>query len=303
MDLYVDKYQPLTVDECILPDYIKQEFNNMICTENIPHLLLVGGAGVGKTTIAKILINTIKCEYLVFNGSSGELNIDALRDKITDFVSTVSINKENKFKFVFIDEADGLNKNIQDALRHLMEKYKNVRFILTANYPDKISLPIQSRCAKIDFKFDKDQMNLIIRSFANRVLQILEQEGIEYELDGIAFVCKEFFPDFRRTLNEIQRYVNYNGKLDSGIENGIHNSIAELFNGIINKDFTSIRDWVYNNNVSTIFNILFREYQNYIPENEQAMFILCLGEGMRYHNTVPNQELNVLSTLTNYINS
>lgn len=302
-DLYTEKYRPQKIDDCILPDKIKVEFSNMILNENVPHLFLVGGAGVGKTTIAKILMNELNCEYLVFNGSSGELNISTLRNKITDFMSTVPLNKNIKYKFVLIDEADGLSKDIQEALRHLMEKYNKGRFILTGNYQHKVIEPLRSRCATINFKFNKEESNNIIKKFAHRILYILNEEKIDYDIEGVSFVCKEYFPDFRRTINEIQRYINFSGKLDLGIKDNAIDSVEELFRCINNKDFKSIKNWVVNNNIISIFDLLFNNYESYIPEENHPLFIMVIGEGMEYHNTTPNQELNTLRTLTRYIDN
>lgn len=299
--LFTEKYRPDNINDCILPERLKQELNNMIEVNNLPHLLLTGDSGIGKTTVAKILCNKMKCEYLVFNGSSGELNIDKLREDITEFVSTVPLQGKSNIKVVLIDEADGLSHIIQPALRNFMEKYNNARFILTANYPDKIIAPLQSRCTRIDFKFDKDEMTELIRCMAHRLSHILKQENIPYDNDGIIYVCKEFFPDFRRTINECQRYVNYNNKLDIGIEKTTVGSVSDLFEFINSNDFSGIKQWSSENTTSTIFNTLFKHYQKYIDINNQPMFIMCLGEGMKHHSTVPNQELNFLATIVSYM--
>lgn len=299
--LWTEKYRPKRISECILPDRLKQEFSNMIESGNLPHLLLTGDSGVGKTTIAKIMCDELNCDFIELNGSNGELNIDKLRDDVTEFVSTVPLQGRSSLKVVLIDEADGLNHNIQPALRNFMEKYKSARFILTANYPDKIMTPLQSRCARVDFKFNKDELTKMIRGFATRLTGILGSEGVEFDNEGIIHVCKTFFPDFRAIINECQRYSNYNGRLDAGIVNLLSDEIQELFSGINNKDFGVLKQWCAEHMTSSIFNTLFKHYDKYIDANNQPMFIMCLGEGMKAHSTVPNQELNLLCTLVNYM--
>jgi DNA polymerase III delta prime subunit len=302
LGIWVEDYRPKTVQECVLPDLVKKQVQGMILSGSMPHLLFTGTAGTGKTSLGKAIANEIGSEFIIYNGSDGSLNIDELREGVSDFAQTVNVDGSDKFKVIIIDEADGLSKSIQDALRNAMEKYSNgCRFILTANYPDKISEALQSRCARIDFKFNKDEMNTLVRSFAHRLVHILQMENVQYDPDAIIYMCKEYFPDNRRIINEIQKYVNYNSKLDMGIAENIVQNIESLFDFINTKNYNAIKSWVANNNVSSIFNLMFKEYENYIPKQHQPAFIYCTGVGMRYHNTVPNQELNVLAALVEYM--
>lgn len=301
-ELYTEKYRPKTVDECILPDVVKKQIKGMIDTKSMTHLLLSGSSGTGKTTLGKAICNELGCDYIMYNGSDGTLNIDELRQNVSNFAQTVNLDGGSGYKVIIIDEADGLSKAIQGALRNAMEKYSNgCRFILTCNYPDKIIAPLQSRCSKIDFKFNPSESVALLRGFAYRVMEILKKENIEHDVDGISYVCKEYFPDNRRILNEIQRYVNYNGKLDKGIINTIQDNVNDLFNYINNKEYRSIRQWVQNNSISSIYNIMYNKMEGRIPDDKLPLFIYCLGEGQKYHDSVPNQGLNFEACIYSYI--
>lgn len=298
--LWVEKYRPTTIADCILPESVKAQAQGMVNGGNMTHLMLSGPAGTGKTTLAKAIAAELGCDTIMYNGSDGSLNLDALREDVREFASTVSL-KEGKGKIIIIDEADGLNHLMQPALRNAMERYKSVRFILTCNFPDKIMAPLHSRCASIDYKFDKDELNNLIRQFAKRLVQILDNEGVTYDPEAIKGVCLKFFPDNRKILNELQRYANQNGTIDSGILSELKSNVEELFTAINGKDFNAIKHWIANNNVGSIFNTLYAEGESYIPDNLYPLWVIKLGEAQKYHGIVPNQELNILSCLTEYL--
>ncbi len=300
--LWVEKYRPNKIEDCILPDAVKQQAQGMVQSGSMPHLLLSGTAGTGKTTLAKCIKEELGSEMIVYNGSSGELNINELREGIEDYASTVNLDGSDKPKIIFIDEADGLSRTIQGALRHAMEQY-NVIFILTCNYPEKILPEIHSRCASIPFNFQKEELNPLAQKFAMRVANILESENVKYDPNGIIGVCAEFFPDNRRILNELQRYASINGCIDADIVKSLTSNVKSLFNGIKEKDFDVIRTWVAENNTSNFFDIVYNEYENHLPKEQHIWFIMCMGKGLSVHNTVPNQELNILSTLAEYISA
>lgn len=298
--LWASKYRPQKIAECVLPKAVKQQAQGLVQSGTIPHLLLSGTQGTGKTTLAKCIANEMGSEIIEYNGSSGELNINELRDGIEDFASTVNIDGTKIPKIILIDEADGLSRTIQGALRHSMEKY-NVIFILTCNYPEKILPAIHSRCANINFDFPKEERNELAQSFAHRIVHILESENVKYDPDGIINTCVEFFPDNRRILNELQRYSGINGCIDQDIIKNIKSNVSGLFTAINSNDFDGVREYVANNSVTGFFDLAFTEYENFIPKEKQMEFILYLGKGMTVHNTVPNQSLNVLATLAEYM--
>jgi len=297
--LFTEKYRPTKIEDCILPQEIKTQFINIIKDNNLTNLLLAGSAGTGKTTIAKILCKELDCEYLTFNGSDGSLNIEMLRDYINDFVSTVSLDG-SKLKVVFIDEADGLSTLIQQSLRNFMELFTNVRFILTCNYPDKIINALQSRCSYISFKFK--QKNEIAKLFGSRLIKILKQEQIQYDVNALTGLLKTYYPDQRRILNEVQRYSRLNNSIDMNVLDST-DSLGELFSCINNKDFSAVKDWLTNNIVDSLFNSLFNNMESYIQRENLPAFVICLGDAAAVHGSVPNQELNILSALTKYMES
>ena len=213
--LWVEKYRPTTVDECILPSNLKQTFKEFVKQKTIPNLILSGGAGVGKTTIAKAMINEIGATSMMINGSE-ESGIDILRTKIKNFASTSSL--EGGRKYLILDESDYLNpQSTQPALRGFMEEFhKNCGFILTCNYKNRLIQPLHSRCSGVDFKIPKEERPQLATAFFKRVKSILEQEGIKHDDKVILELITKYFPDWRRTLNELQKY-SVSGQIDSGI--------------------------------------------------------------------------------------
>jgi len=244
--LWVEKYRPNRLEDCILPDELKNTFQQFINQQNIPNLLLSGSAGVGKTTVAKAMLEELGADYIVVNGSLHG-NIDTLRTEIMNFATTVSFSEGRKY--VILDEADYLNpQSTQPALRNFMEEYsKNCGFILTCNFKNRIIEPLQSRCSVIDFLFPKKLAPSLAGSFFTRVKTILDQEEVKYDEKVLAEIIQRHFPDWRRVLNELQRY-SVNGKIDSGIFfNQKEADIKSLFASLKKKTLTKLE-----NGLSTI---------------------------------------------------
>ena len=244
--LWVEKYRPANIADCVLPDRIKQNFEEIVKQGEIPNMLLCGTAGTGKTTVAKALCNELGVDYILINGSD-ESGIDVLRTKIRDFASTVSFGGQTKV--VILDEADYLNPNsTQPALRAFIEEFSaNCRFIFTCNFKNRIIEPLHSRCAVIDFKLNKDEKQLIASKFMGRLKYVLDEENINYSEKVVAELLMKYFPDYRRTLNELQRYSK-SGIIDEGILSNIAEvNIKGLVDSLKDKDFKKMRQWVANN--------------------------------------------------------
>ena len=245
--LWVEKYRPANIADCVLPDRIKQNFEEIVKQGEIPNMLLCRlSAGTGKTTVAKALCNELGVDYILINGSD-ESGIDVLRTKIRDFASTVSFGGQTKV--VILDEADYLNPNsTQAALRAFIEEFSaNCRFIFTCNFKNRIIEPLHSRCAVIDFKLNKDEKQLIASKFMGRLKYVLDEENINYSEKVVAELLMKYFPDYRRTLNELQRYSK-SGIIDEGILSNIAEvNIKGLVDSLKDKDFKKMRQWVANN--------------------------------------------------------
>jgi len=298
--LWVEKYRPQKIDECVLPESLKDTFKQYIAQGELPHFLLSGTAGVGKTTVAKALCNEIGAEYIMINGSE-ESGIDTLRTKIKGFASTVSLTDSPKI--VIIDEADYLQANsTQPALRSFIEEFSaNCRFIFTCNFKNRILEAIHSRCACIDFKIDNKDKQVLLGTFFKRASQILKQEGVEFDQKVVAELITKHFPDYRRVLNELQRY-SVSGKIDTGIlVNMSQESFKDLVKMMREKDFTNVRKWVGKNSDSDTV-ALFRElYDNanehMVPESIPSL-VLVLADYQYKAAFVADHELNIMAALT-----
>jgi DNA polymerase III delta prime subunit len=241
--LWVERYRPHTIADCILPDEYKSTFQSYVDRKEIPHLLLCGTPGTGKTTVARALCDEIGCDYLMINGSD-ESGIDIFRVKIKNYASAMSLGGGKKV--IIIDEADYLNPNsVMPALRGAMEEFAhNCTFIMTCNYKNRIIEPLHSRCAVIEFKLRKEDKPKMAAQFMKRAAEILANEKVPYDKAVLAEVVKKHFPDYRRVLNELQRY-SVSGKIDSGILTSIADvSINDLVKALTNKDFSATRKWV-----------------------------------------------------------
>jgi replication factor C small subunit len=298
--LWVEKYRPHKISDTVLPPSLQTAFQQFIDDGNIPHLLLSGRAGIGKTTVAKAMLDEVGADYIVINGSlSG--NIDTLRNDILQFASAVSLNGGRKY--VILDEADYLNPNsTQPALRNFMEEYaKNCGFILTCNFKNKIMEPLQSRCTCIEFNVPKQEKPKLAAKFYRRVVDILTSESVEFDPKVVAAVVEKHFPDFRRTLNELQRYAS-SGKIDSGILVDLQDaSLKELVGFLKQKDFTSTRKWVAEN-VDTDPVVLFRKLYDtsveYVKQSSIPQLVLIIAEYQYKQAFVADQEVNTVAALT-----
>ena len=297
--LWTEKYRPQSIEDCILPERLKKPFQEYVNQNNIPNLILSGGPGVGKTTVAKAMCNEIGCDFMVINGSD-ESGIDIFRTKIKNYASSMSLAGGRKV--IIIDEADYLNPNsTQPALRNAIEEFAgNCSFIFTCNYKNRIIEPLHSRCAVIDFGLKNGEKAKMASAFFKRVQSVLQSESVEFDDSVIAELVKKHFPDFRRVLNELQRYSQF-GKIDSGILSQIADvSIAEIVKNIKEKDFGSIRKWVASNEIDS--NTLYRKlydslYDNLKPQSiPQA--VLILADYQYKAAFVADQEINTVACLT-----
>jgi len=297
--LWVEKYRPTKVEDCILPDAIKSTFMDYVSRKEIPNLLLSGSAGVGKTTIAKALCQEVGCDYIVINGSD-ESGIDVLRTKIKNYASSVSLAGGRKV--VIIDEADYLNPNsTQPALRGAIEEFSsNCSFIFTCNFKNRIIDPIHSRCSVIDFKINGSKPKMAA-AFFKRVEWILEQEGVKYDKEVVAAVITKHFPDNRRVLNELQRYA-VSGVIDKGILTNIADvQLGALVTSLKTKDFASTRKWVtsnLDNDPTKIYRKLYDTLYESLKPNSVPAMVLILAKYQYQSAFVADHEINMIACLT-----
>lgn len=296
--LWVEKYRPRKVSECILPQHLLNTFQEFVDKGNIPNMLLTGSAGTGKTTIARAVCEELGCDYIIINGSE-ESGIDVLRTKIKDFASTVSL--AGMTKVVILDEADYLNPNsTQPALRGFIEEFSNnCRFIFTCNYKNRIIAPLHSRTTVIEFKITKDEKQAVAAKFFKRVVQILDNENITYNKKVVVEIVNKYFPDYRRTLNELQRYSS-SGTIDEGILSNISDvNIKELITSLKEKDFKKMRTWVVNN-LDNDPSMIFRKlYDNLTTEVVQIPQLILLLADYQYKAAfVADPEINLVACLT-----
>jgi len=298
--LWCEKYRPSSIDECILPERVKQTFRDMIARNEAQNLLLAGGPGCGKTTIARALCNELGSDYILVNCSE-DGNIDTLRTKIRSFASTVSLSGSKKV--VILDEFDYSNaQSTQPALRGFIEEFsKNCRFILTCNYKNRIIQPIHSRCTVIDFKINASDRPEIANKFLDRVKYILDQEGIQYEERAVAELILRHFPDFRRVINEIQRY-SVSGQIDIGILGSNSDiRIKDLVSMMKKKDFGGVRKWVVeniDNDPTVIFRSIYEGLKDHFAPNAIPRAILIIAEYQYRSAFVADAEINLTACLT-----
>ena len=297
--LWTEKYRPKAIKDCILPDRLKKPFQEYVNQSNIPNLLLSGGAGVGKTTVAKAMCDEIGCDSLVINGSD-ESGIDTFRVKIKNYASSMSLAGGRKV--IIIDEADYLNPNsTQPALRNAIEEFAgNCSFIFTCNYKNRIIDPLHSRCAVVDFTLRNGEKAKMASQFMKRITNILGDEKIEYDNKVIVELIKKHFPDFRRVINELQRYSNF-GKIDIGILAQIGDVPIEKVVGFIHeKNFKEIRKWIATNDVdsNTLFLKLYDTLYEKLKSHSIPKAVLILADYQYKAAFVSDQEINTVACLT-----
>lgn len=297
--LWVEKYRPMHIQDCILPESVKKQFQQFIAKGEVPNLLLSGTAGTGKTTIARALCTELNCDYIVINGSDEGRQIDTLRTKIKQFASAVSF--EGKTKVVILDEADYMNRDsVQPALRGFIEHFaENCRFIFTCNYSNRLIDPLHSRTTVIDFKLAPSDRPVLASKFLKRMEYILTNEGVEYNQRVLAELLNKHFPDYRRVINELQRY-SVGGNIDEGILSNFQEVNAKaLLEGLREKDWRKMRQWVANN-VDTDPQAIFRQiYDILLPEvKSPARLVLDIADYQYKAAFVADQEINLTACLT-----
>jgi len=300
--LWVEKYRPKTIEECILSENIKQIFKGFLNKGEIPNLLLAGPPGIGKTTIAKALCNELGADFYVINGSDEGRFLDTVRNTAKNFASTVSLSSTAKHKVIIIDEADNTTNDVQLLLRASIEEFnRNCRFIFTCNYKNKIIEPLHSRCAVVEFGIKGKEKQQLAANFFKRLQDILRQEGVEYDQKVLIELINKHFPDWRRVLNECQRYSS-NGKIDSAILASFSDvSVNELVKNLKEKNFAEVRKWVVNN-LDNDSSVLLRRiydalYESLIPNSIPAA-ILIVAKYQYQIAFVADQEINLLAALT-----
>ena len=298
--LWVEKYRPTNVDECILPNNLKQTFKEFVKQKTIPNLILSGGAGVGKTTVANAMINEIGATSMMINGSE-ESGIDVLRTKIKNFASTSSL--EGGRKYLILDESDYLNpQSTQPALRGFMEEFhKNCGFILTCNYKNRLIEPLHSRCSGVDFRIPKGEINKLCTQFFKRVKSILDEEAIKYDDKVILELITKYFPDWRRTLNELQKY-SVSGQIDSGILVNLSEvNINELMDALKKNEFTVVRKWIVNNldnDPNRMFRVIYDSLYEFLDGSTIPHAVIIIGDYSYKSAFVADQEINMLACMT-----
>lgn len=302
--IWVERYRPQKIDDCILPDSIKGIFKEILQTGVVPNMLLSGTSGVGKTTIAKALCKELDASYIVINASS-ENGIDMVRNDMTKFASKASITGGRKV--IILDEADYLSKNAQPALRGVIEEFsKTTSVILTCNYVNKIIDPLRSRLKNIEFKISHDEKSEMMKLFFFRCCEILKNENVNYDKEVLAKLIKKLYPDNRKIINELQAYSR-GGEIDESIFTVIDTlGYDKLIEAIKNKKFNLVKQWVMDNSdndMSSIYYDIYKNLVNEVKQNSVPEMVLTIAEWQKYHSSVADQSLNVLAMLTELMGS
>jgi len=300
--VWVESYRPQTIEDCILPDGIKNTFKQFVEKGEVPNLLLSGPPGCGKTTVAKALCTELGVDYYVINGSDEGRFLDTVRNNAKNFASTVSLSSDAKHKVIIIDEADNTTPDVQLCLRAFTEEFiGNCRFIFTCNYKNKIIAPLHSRCAVIDFAIKGKERQELAAKFFNRLRTILEKESVEYDPKVLVELIQKHFPDWRRVLNELQRY-SVSGKIDTGILAAFSNVKTDnLFQSLKAKDFSKVRKWVVDNldnDPSVLIRSIYDAVYTHLEGSGIAAAVLIIAKYQYQSGFVADQEINMLACLT-----
>ena len=300
--IWVEKYRPKTIDDCILPQSIKNTFKDFVKSGQIPNMLLSGPPGIGKTTVAKALCHELGVDYYVINGSDEGRFLDTVRNNAKNFASTVSLSSNAKHKIIIIDEADNTGNDVQLLLRAFIEEFSNnCRFIFTCNYKNKIIEPLHSRCSVIDFGIKGKEKAEVAHTFFKRLNNILESEGCDADKKVLAELINKHFPDWRRVLNECQRY-SISGKIDSGIL--VHFSevkVNDLLKNLKEKNFPEVRKWVVDNldnDPSVLLRHVYDALFDALENPSVAAAVLIIARYQYQIAFVSDQEINLLAALT-----
>jgi len=300
--VWVESYRPQTIEDCILPDGIKNTFKQFVEKGEVPNLLLSGPPGCGKTTVAKALCHELGVDYYVINGSDEGRFLDTVRNNAKNFASTVSLSSTAKHKVIIIDEADNTTPDVQLCLRAFTEEFiGNCRFIFTCNYKNKIISPLHSRCAVVDFAIKGKERQELAAKFFQRLRTILETESVEYDPKVLVELIQKHFPDWRRVLNELQRY-SVSGKIDTGILAAFSNvKTDELFKNIKDKEFAKVRKWVVDNldnDPHVLLRSVYDSVYSHLDGSGIAAAVLIIAKYQYQSSFVADQEINMLACLT-----
>ena len=300
--IWVEKYRPKTIEECILPEHIKKTFKDFLSMGEIPNILLYGPPGIGKTTVAKALCNELNIDCFIINGSDEGRFLDTVRNTAKNFASTVSLSSEANHKVIIIDEADNTSKDVQLLLRAFTEEFSsNCRFIFTCNFKNRIIEPLQSRCSAVEFGIKGKEKQKLAGQFFKRLISILEIENIKYDKKVLAELINKHFPDWRRVLNECQRY-SISGEIDSGILATIEElNVNDLIKSLKEKNFPQVRQWVVDN-LDNDPSVLLRHVYDALFDSLEgpgiAAAVLIIARYQYQIAFVADQEINILAALT-----
>ena len=300
--IWVEKYRPKNIEECILPENIKKTFRDFLNTGEIPNMLLAGPPGIGKTTVAKALCNELGVDFYVINGSDEGRFLDTVRNNAKNFASTVSLSSEAKHKVIIIDEADNTGNDVQLLLRAFIEEFaNNCRFIFTCNYKNKILEPLHSRCAVVEFGIKGKEKQELAGKFFKRLQEILDIERVKFDKKVLAELISKHFPDWRRVLNECQRY-SVSGEIDTGIlASFVEVNVDDVIKHLKEKNFPEVRKWV-NSNLDNDCNVLLRRVYDGLVETldgpSLANAVVIIARYQYQSGHVADQEINLLAALT-----